>query len=763
MPGIDSDLIRGHIDTIILNILAEGDRYGYEICKEVEIKSNGTYELKQPTLYSCLKRLEDKGLISSYWEDSDIGGKRHYYKLTDEGIKTYKQNQEDWQRSKEIIDSLITTDGEKKAEENPAPADVESTEIEETEDPLIFEEIDKEVEEQDNGLVGDAPSYLSNDTDEEKAEKEGYTSVQEDSSLPFDDNDYSEYCAHLVKNDNENSEQLDNSKENGDDDILALLGHYDSNEEEQIDQTPETEEELEENVEDNYSLAEDLKEEEPEREENVSQEDEFLAKFITGKYSEYNPNKDEYLASAPSSEDAPEETIKQENVVLDDKTEEDLTNQDEEEFGISSINLPNESYFDNNANISSEEYVEPTLVYDKQEPIEEEIINEAEEQQEEKTTEPEAPITYFGMNKTQYNDVKDAEDEDTSFNSFATKYESPFINEDDSDDVVLDFSKPTEPEENKDYTPSFTIFDGTNEGDEQSEQEENNVIEDDYASNDEGNEKEEITSSLTEELDDAEEDYASVKPFENPSDTTSVYDKAHTVDNITYTDVSAKEKLNGLTTISINPNIFETSLSTDENKQVLTPLGEEKQNLNLSNAQDLSNLKETLSSEGINVKPYYRQIKEPESTKTFIETNKIKMIRNWIVFFIEAVLLGLTLIIISRFGFSENTFAGRYVYFMCGLLFFLAIAVYSTVRFWINPYKKVTAKYAPRLSHLFAVLFTIQFFVIIYCINLQFGFFSFSQTDYNHLNWIVPCVACLAPIISSLIYEVLYKSRNFHV
>ena len=77
MAGIDSDLIRGHIDTIILNILAEGDRYGYEICKEVENKSKGSYELKQPTLYSCLKRPESHGLISPYWEATDTAGKRN--------------------------------------------------------------------------------------------------------------------------------------------------------------------------------------------------------------------------------------------------------------------------------------------------------------------------------------------------------------------------------------------------------------------------------------------------------------------------------------------------------------------------------------------------------------------------------------------------------------------------------------------------------------------------------------------------------------
>ena len=77
MKNIDSDLIRGNIDTIILKTMLDGDKYGLDIIKEVESRSNGTYELKQPTLYSCLKRLENQQLISSYWLDSDIGGRRH--------------------------------------------------------------------------------------------------------------------------------------------------------------------------------------------------------------------------------------------------------------------------------------------------------------------------------------------------------------------------------------------------------------------------------------------------------------------------------------------------------------------------------------------------------------------------------------------------------------------------------------------------------------------------------------------------------------
>ena len=55
--AISADLIRGHINTIILRTLDERDKYGYEIMNEIEEKSHGQYTLKQPTLYSALKRL----------------------------------------------------------------------------------------------------------------------------------------------------------------------------------------------------------------------------------------------------------------------------------------------------------------------------------------------------------------------------------------------------------------------------------------------------------------------------------------------------------------------------------------------------------------------------------------------------------------------------------------------------------------------------------------------------------------------------------
>ena len=69
----------------ILHELNEQDKYGFELTKSIETKSNGRIVIKQATLYTILKKLEKSKFISSYWQDSDIGGKRHYYKLTEFG------------------------------------------------------------------------------------------------------------------------------------------------------------------------------------------------------------------------------------------------------------------------------------------------------------------------------------------------------------------------------------------------------------------------------------------------------------------------------------------------------------------------------------------------------------------------------------------------------------------------------------------------------------------------------------------------------
>ncbi len=104
---ISTDLIRGHTDTIILNILCQGDSYGYEIYKKIIKLSGNQYELKEATLYTAFRRLEQDGCILSYWGDETQGGRRKYYRLTDKGQTLYEQNKKDWTFAKSILDKLI--------------------------------------------------------------------------------------------------------------------------------------------------------------------------------------------------------------------------------------------------------------------------------------------------------------------------------------------------------------------------------------------------------------------------------------------------------------------------------------------------------------------------------------------------------------------------------------------------------------------------------------------------------------------------------
>jgi PadR family transcriptional regulator PadR len=104
---ISSDLLRGHTDTIILKLLMSGDKYGYEISKLVHAGSNGQYELKEATMYSSLKRLEQEESIASYWGDETQGGRRKYYSITGKGRVSYAENKQNWEYAKRILDRLI--------------------------------------------------------------------------------------------------------------------------------------------------------------------------------------------------------------------------------------------------------------------------------------------------------------------------------------------------------------------------------------------------------------------------------------------------------------------------------------------------------------------------------------------------------------------------------------------------------------------------------------------------------------------------------
>jgi len=92
---------------ILLAILAKGDSYGYEINKQLEDVSNGTFVLTEATLYTSFKRLETKGYVASYWQEGTSGKKRKYYGITQMGKDKLKTLERSWLEAKQIIDSLI--------------------------------------------------------------------------------------------------------------------------------------------------------------------------------------------------------------------------------------------------------------------------------------------------------------------------------------------------------------------------------------------------------------------------------------------------------------------------------------------------------------------------------------------------------------------------------------------------------------------------------------------------------------------------------
>ena len=93
----DFTFLKGNIETIILCALYKEPKYGYEIAKEIKERTNNRYEIKQPTLYSYLKRLEEDDLIVSYWGEASNGGRRRYYALTNVGRANCEQFISEWQ------------------------------------------------------------------------------------------------------------------------------------------------------------------------------------------------------------------------------------------------------------------------------------------------------------------------------------------------------------------------------------------------------------------------------------------------------------------------------------------------------------------------------------------------------------------------------------------------------------------------------------------------------------------------------------------
>ena len=106
--SINGDILRGHTDMIILSILEKEDSYGYMVNRLIEEWTHNDFALTEATLYTSFKRLEKSDLVVSYWLESDSGKKRKYYSITKAGKDYLKEQIDQWQETKSIIDMIIS-------------------------------------------------------------------------------------------------------------------------------------------------------------------------------------------------------------------------------------------------------------------------------------------------------------------------------------------------------------------------------------------------------------------------------------------------------------------------------------------------------------------------------------------------------------------------------------------------------------------------------------------------------------------------------
>lgn len=90
-----ADALRGHLELLLLAILAAGPMHGYAVIQELRRRSSGRFELAEGTVYPALQRLERSGLVASSWS-AESGRRRRIYTLTKRGSRALVERRSEW-------------------------------------------------------------------------------------------------------------------------------------------------------------------------------------------------------------------------------------------------------------------------------------------------------------------------------------------------------------------------------------------------------------------------------------------------------------------------------------------------------------------------------------------------------------------------------------------------------------------------------------------------------------------------------------------
>jgi DNA-binding PadR family transcriptional regulator len=101
-----AETLKGHLDSLILAVVAAGPAHGYAIIEELKLRSRGTFALPEGTVYPALHRLERAGLLASGWSNAS-GRKRRLYKLTARGRRRLDTSKREWSDFASAVDAVL--------------------------------------------------------------------------------------------------------------------------------------------------------------------------------------------------------------------------------------------------------------------------------------------------------------------------------------------------------------------------------------------------------------------------------------------------------------------------------------------------------------------------------------------------------------------------------------------------------------------------------------------------------------------------------
>jgi len=101
-----ADTLKGHLDALVLAVLADEPLHGYAVIEALRRRSEGAFELAEGTLYPVLHRLEADGLLASSWSEA-AGRRRRVYRLTRSGRRALARRREEWSSFVRAVDAVL--------------------------------------------------------------------------------------------------------------------------------------------------------------------------------------------------------------------------------------------------------------------------------------------------------------------------------------------------------------------------------------------------------------------------------------------------------------------------------------------------------------------------------------------------------------------------------------------------------------------------------------------------------------------------------